>query len=837
GFTRDTKLRVPEVVWRGSEACVKGYLRGLFQTDGTVNVSSSRQTCSIRLTSVHRPLLKEVQMLLSNFGVFCRIYERREAANHLLPDGRGGHRSYACKTLHEIIIDGESRDVFMREIGFLLDAKRQKYETWVAGKLLRKSQRFAARVAAIEPIGRQPVFDTTQPDHNTVIFNGLVTGQCAEQPLPDYGCCCLGSIDLTRFVRHAFSPDAQFDQAAFEPVVTNAVRMLDNVLDITYWPLPQQQREATAKRRVGLGFTGLGDALAMLGIRYDHEDARRVASQIAHLMRDAAYRASVALAREKGAFPLLDVEHYLQSGFARRLSEEIRTAIREYGIRNSHLLSIAPTGTISLAFADNASNGIEPPFSWIYTRKKRMADGTTSSYEVEDHAFRLYKALGGDPSHLPDAFVTALEIAAIDHMAMLTAVQPYIDTSISKTVNVPEQYPYERFQDLYLEAWRGHLKGLATFRPNTVTGAVLSLSETQGQPQDIDDSDPDRRFKLDSLPAPALASLRWQRRPRLPAGNPAWAYTVDHPHGYSFAVFIGQTSEASNHPFEVWVNGAEQPRGIGALCKALSMDMRSNDRGWLKAKLESLSRAASDDAFDLPMPPSGELVRVPSLVAGFSRLILARCEALGTFKAIGETPMLNALMSAKEPKTGTDGTLSWTVDIHNPGTGDDFVMGLKELALPNGQRRPYSVWLAGTYPRVLDGLCKSLSFDMRVVDPAWIGAKLRQLIDFPEPRGDFFARHPRSKKSISWPSTVSYLARLVLHRYAQLEILDEDGYPMEDMGLMEVVAADNAVPLRRSVGAAEVMPGRRCLDCGNYSVIRRDGCDFCTACGATGGCG
>ncbi|CAK0779562.1 ribonucleoside-diphosphate reductase alpha chain [Gammaproteobacteria bacterium] len=661
------------------------------------------------------------------------------------------------------------------------------------------------------------------------------TNPCGEQPLPDYGCCCLGSIDLTRFVRRPFSPDAQFDQAAFEPVVTNAVRMLDNVLDVTFWPLPQQQREAAAKRRVGLGFTGLGDALAMLGIRYDHEDARRVASQIAHLMRDAAYRASVGLAREKGAFPRFDAERYLQSGFARRLPEEIRASIREHGIRNSHLLSIAPTGTISLAFADNASNGIEPPFSWFYTRKKRMADGSTGSYEVEDHAFRLYKSLGGDPNHLPDAFVTALEIAAIDHMAMLAAVQPYIDTAISKTVNVPAQYPYERFQDLYLEAWRGHLKGLATFRPNAVTGAVLSVSEAQ--PQDIDDSDPDRRLKLDSIPAPALASLRWQRRPRLPAGNPAWTYTVDHPHGYSFAVFIGQTAEASNHPFEVWVNGAEQPRGIGALCKALSMDMRSNDRGWLKAKLESLSRAASDDAFDMPMPPSGELVRVPSLVAGFSRLILARCESLGTFRAIGETPMLNALMSAKEPKTGTDGTLSWTVDIHNPGTGDDFVMGLKELVLPNKQRRPYSVWLAGTYPRALDGLCKSLSFDMRVVDPAWIGAKLRQLIDFPEPRGDFFARHPRSKKSMSWPSTVSYLARLMLHRYAQLEILDEDGYPMEDMGLMEIVAADNVIPLRRSVGAAEVMPGRRCLDCGNYSVIRRDGCDFCTACGATGGCG
>ena len=668
------------------------------------------------------------------------------------------------------------------------------------------------------------------------------TNPCAEQWLPAYGCCCLGSIDLTRFVSQPFSADSSFDFAAFAEVASTAVRMLDNVLDVTYWPLPQQRREAMAKRRIGLGFTGLGDALAMLGLRYDTDEARALGARIGEFLRDAAYKASVELAMEKGGFPCLDPEPFLSSGFASRLPEALREQIRLHGLRNSHLLSIAPTGTISLAFADNASNGIEPPFSWTYTRRKRQPDGSVKAYEVEDHAWRLYRESGGNVARLPAAFVTALEIAALDHMRMLGAIQPFVDSSISKTVNVPANYPFEDFKDLYLEAWRAGLKGLATYRPNDIVGQVLVAGPvTQEEPEaggrpDFDESDPDRRLHLEKVPEPALASLRWRRRPRPAGGNPAWTYFVDHPLG-AFGVFIGHMVNGGNHPFEVWVNGAEQPRGLGALAKSLSMDMRSNDHGWLETKLKSLMKAHGDDRFVLSMPPEGEPLTVPSLVSGFARLVHYRCAELGVFDAEEETPVLDALMSPKEPKTGTDGTLSWTVDVYNPATGDDFVMGLKELSLPNGQRRPYSVWLSGEYPRVLDGLCKSLSFDMRVIDPAWVGAKLRQLLDFPEPRGDFLAWVPRERRKISYPSTIAYLCRLIIHRYSMLGILDEDGYPLAEMGVMEY-EADNVVPLRaRSVGAMEVRPGKRCAECGNYSLIRKDGCDFCTACGALGTCG
>ena len=659
------------------------------------------------------------------------------------------------------------------------------------------------------------------------------TNPCAEQPLPAYGCCCLGSIDLTRFVREEFSEKAFFDFDRFGKVVEVSIRMLDNVLDVTAWPLEQQQREAMAKRRVGLGFTGLGDALIMLRLRYDTEEARETAARIAESMRDHAYRASVELAKERGAFPLFNADLYLSGGnFASRLPEAVRSLVRKHGLRNSHLLSIAPTGTISLAFADNASNGIEPPFSWTYTRKKRMADGTLKEFPVEDHAWRRYKAAGGNTEALalPPYFVTALEITAKAHEQMVAAVAPFIDTSISKTVNVPEDYPYTDFQDLYFVAWKSGLKGLATYRPNKILGAVLSVDK----PQDFVQDDMNRRLTVKSVPAPVLASLRWPGRPDLGAGNPAWTYMIEHPQ-YRFAVFVGHVENGAPHAFEVWVNGSEQPRGLGALAKTLSMDMRANDHAWLVLKLEALAKSGGDDAFDMPFPPRGEKKRMPSVVAAFAQIVKWRVEQLhkglaGDFSLIGgesASPVVDAMFALKEPKTGTDGTMSWTVDVLNPRTGDDFVLGLKEITLPDGITRPYSVWLSGEYPRAFDGLCKILSLDMRVIDPGWVGMKLRKLLDFPEPLGDFMAFVPGSRKQQTFPSTVSYLARLILHRYAMLGILDENGMPRREMGILES-PSERQVPM---------MAGAKCPECGNTTLIRKDGCDYCTACGYVGICG
>jgi len=654
------------------------------------------------------------------------------------------------------------------------------------------------------------------------------TNPCSEQPLPSYGCCCLGSIDLSRFVHSCFEDDPQFDFEAFGRVVGVAVRMLDDVLEVTPWPLDAQKKEAMAKRRIGLGFTGLGDALAMLRLRYDTEDARAMAAKIAEFMRDRAYDTSVELAKERGAFPMFNADLYLSGGnFASRLPQPLKDAIRKHGVRNSHLLSIAPTGTISLAFADNASNGIEPPFSWTYTRKKRMADGTHKEFRVEDHAWRLYRHMHGEGAKLPDYFVTALEISADAHQAMVAAVAPFIDTSISKTVNVAEDYPYAEFEGLYLKAWKAGLKGLATYRPNTVLGAVLTPDSAKA-PAELAAVDANRRLALKTLPQPVLASLRWPGRPEIADGNLAWTYMIESPFG-RFALFVGQVEEAGRaFPFEVWVNGAEQPRGLGAVAKTLSMDMRANDRAWLGMKLDVLAATVGDDNFEMRFPPHGEKRKVAGVVSAVAQVVRYRCEQLRAFEDRGPSPVLDHMFSVEEPRTGTDGTLSWTVDVTNPASGDEFVLGLKEIQLPDGTTRPYSMWLSGHYPRALDGLTRILSLDMRVVDPAWIGMKLRKLLDYSEPLGDFMAFIPGERRQQNWPSTVAYLARLVIHRYAMLGVLDERGYPTREMGVLESPRAENE---------PAVMKGARCRECGNNTVIRKDGCDFCSACGWVGICG
>lgn len=322
--------------------------------------------------------------------------------------------------------------------------------------------------------------DRIQADNNLRALETLcATNPCGEQPLPPYGSCVLGPFILPRFVRHPFNRGgpAAFDFKAFGACVGLQVRALDNVLDLTRWPLPQQHREAQTKRRIGLGLTGLGDALVLLGLRYDGPPGRAMAARIARTLRDAAYSASIDLAAERGAFPLLDVAAYLADGtFASRLPASLQSRIRRQGIRNSHLLSIAPAGTVSLAFADNVSNGIEPAYAWTCSRHVRRPDGSLVAYAVEDHAWRLYAAGGGDVRSCPQAFVTALEMSPQAHVAMMQAVQPFIDAAISKTVNVPADLPYEAFKGLYLEAWLAGLKGLSAYRPNAVRGQVLQCS-------------------------------------------------------------------------------------------------------------------------------------------------------------------------------------------------------------------------------------------------------------------------------------------------------------------------------------------------------------------------
>jgi ribonucleoside-diphosphate reductase alpha chain len=418
------------------------------------------------------------------------------------------------------------------------------------------------------------------------------------------------------------------------------------------------------------------------------------------------------------------------------------------------------------------------------------------------------------------------------------------------------------------------LKGLATYRPNSVLGSVLSVTPSTGQlpatPLHVDGAN--RRLALDRLPAPVLASLRWPGRPELPAGNTAWTFMIHHPFG-DFALFVGELAEADPplaaqragldapvaagpsvarsaavalspraRPFEVWVNGSEQPRGLGALAKTLSMDLRANDAAWLQLKLDALATVAEERAFEMPFPPHGQVRLFPGVVAATAAVIRWRCEQLAALPGQGPdapTPVMDAMFSINEPHTGPSGTLAWAVDVDNPATGEAFTLTLKEVTLPASDgsgalsTRPCAVGFSGNYPRALDGLARLLSLDMRVIDPAWIGMKLRKLLNYAEPLGHFMAFVPGlphgQQRQQTWPSTVAYIARLIIHRYAMLGVLDEQGYPLRDMGVLESSGARSDAP--------QVLAGRVCVECGNATVIHKDGCEFCTACGAVGQCG
>ena len=302
------------------------------------------------------------------------------------------------------------------------------------------------------------------------------TNPCGEIPLPPYGACDLGSLNLTAFVIAPFTADARLDLDALAAAAQLAVRFLDDVIDVSRYPLPAQAEQAHLKRRIGLGITGLADALVLLGLRYDSTAGRQLAEQAMQAVRDAAYRASIELAREKGAFPAFTRDAFLASGFARRLPPAIREAIAEQGLRNSHVLAIAPAGTISL-LANNCSSGIEPIFAAAAERRVLQADGCYRTHSVTDYAMQLWQQRGG--SGAPPAFVEARQLEPLAHLSMQAALQPYVDNAISKTINVAADLPFERFADLYRQAHALGLKGCTVFRPNPVTGAILSESAAE----------------------------------------------------------------------------------------------------------------------------------------------------------------------------------------------------------------------------------------------------------------------------------------------------------------------------------------------------------------------
>lgn len=333
-------------------------------------------------------------------------------------------------------------------------------------------------------------------------------------------------------------------------------------------------------------------------------------------------------------------------------------------------------------------------------------------------------------------------------------------------------------------------------------------------------ADQDRRLTIEHVPNPPLASLRSESRPDDHKGFDGRTYTIPAPSG-RFYVLINTWKNGKDHPFECWVLG-EAPRGLNTIAKSLSLDMRSTDRSWLKKKLESLMQTQGE-GFDMTLP-DGTLARMPSEVAAFATLVHWRCNELGTFEDLNDTRVVDALMSKREPKTTTDGTMSWTVDVFNHATEDDFVLFMKEAVLPDGQSRPFSVWLSGVYPKSLDGLCKSLSLDLRVSTIAWGIRKIRQLLDCKEERGEFMAPIPgQGEKRKMYSSTVAYIAELMLHRLKMLNLTGEN--------VSEGVVSFTQEKSRREQSTEP--KGTLCGSCHTYAVRKIDGCDTCTNCGAS----
>jgi ribonucleoside-diphosphate reductase alpha chain len=389
------------------------------------------------------------------------------------------------------------------------------------------------------------------------------TNPCGEQPLPPYGACLLGSLNLARFVEEPFTPQARLDTAGLAAIIPDVVRMMDNIIDISRFPLEQQRLEAQQKRRIGLGITGLADALIMCGLRYGSREAVTATETWLALIEREAYLASTALAAEKGPFPLFDKEKYLAGETIAALDDDVRAAIAQYGIRNSLLTSVAPTGTISL-FADNVSSGIEPVFSYRYTRSVLMPDGTRREEEVSDYAYRLFRRLKGETAPLPDYFVDSQSLAPEDHLVMQAAVQRHIDSSISKTINLPADIPFDDFKDIYARAYAMGCKGCTTYRPNEVTGSVLEARPEASQAEKPQQAElplpaPAVQAKPADVPGyfPEAGGVVYMSQPlSRPEALPGQTYKITWPESeHAMYITINDVvQDGRRRPFEIFIN-------------------------------------------------------------------------------------------------------------------------------------------------------------------------------------------------------------------------------------------------------------------------------------------
>ena len=547
GITHENKYVIPEAVFEGSEEFQRGFLKSLFSSDGTVSGTINKGV-SVRLTSISKELLKQTQTLLLNFGIFSKIYEnRRDESDRLLPDGRGGMKSYHCQAYHELSISKTSLLGFAAMIGFLQEKKQNKLESLLSlyHRGPYKESPFAT-FSSLEKDGMEEVFDITVVDIHQFSANGLLVSNCGEEGLPPWGVCNLGSINVSALVKTTnLDKKGKFDFKTLKRLVKVATRFQDNVVDMDPYVFPGiRKTQLEGERRIGLGTMGLGDALIKMHIRYGSPESLKVIDKIYSIIRDEAYRASVEAAKEKGSFGKFDAVKFGKSKFVLQLPADIQKDIKKKGIRNSVLLMQAPTGSTSL-MAETTS-GIEPVYEFEFIRKDRLG-----VHAIRHHLYDMWyakheKEMKENKIKKPDYFVSANELTPEDHVKVQAVIQKYVDASISKTVNAPKTHTVDDVKKLYTMAYKLGLKGIAYMREGSRPGVL----ERKPEEKKAELEKPNGAYSV-------------KPRPMVVHGS---TYRIQTPVG---AAFITINTNGGGEPLELFINVGKAGTDVYAMAEGL----------------------------------------------------------------------------------------------------------------------------------------------------------------------------------------------------------------------------------------------------------------------------
>ncbi len=606
----ETKHRVPEVVFQGSEVMQRGFLQALFTADGSFQDSGAKGA-SIRLAANQIELLEGVQQLLGNFGIASRIYlNRRDAGYRMMPDTYREPKAYWCEAQHELAITKQNMAVFADEIGFMMNYKQAGLEDYISrGKRGPYAERFTATVESITSDGIEEVFDLTESVTHSFVANGLVVHNCGEQGLPAFGVCNLGAINLAKFYDEE-THDVNWDD--LDKTARYSTRFLDNVIDSTPYFFDENKQQQLSERRVGLNNMGLAELMVKLEIRYGSDESVAFIDKLYGFLARSIYETSVELAQEKGAFPQFKSEPFLKSGYMQSMPKDIQEKVRKHGIRNVTLTTQAPTGTTGTMV--NTSTGIEPFFSWVYYRKSRLG----LHEEQVPLAKEWFDAHPGE-TELPDYFVTAMDLSPEEHIKVQAAIQRWVDSSISKTCNVPNEYTVEQVSDLYLYMYDMGCKGGTIYRDGSRDEQVLMLKGDERAESEMSKMKGEKEAEtvvVVEKPVEQVATPhRVYPRPKRLAG-----VTVSRKTPFGTA-FITMNSDDLGNPFEVFITigkaGSDLQADAEGLGRMLSLQLRTtapqNRMEMLKLIVEQLQGIGGSRS--VGMGPQ-RVISLPDAVAG-----------------------------------------------------------------------------------------------------------------------------------------------------------------------------------------------------------------------------